>query len=122
MNTYFCCFLQFFPSPLFYTKYVKSPRPTDPLPEVFWKNCCFFPYFANALGAIDGTHIVCSPSAEEHEMAQNQKGFLSQNCLMTCSFDLKFTYVVSGWDGCTSDATMLQCWTKLLQCFAPSQR
>jgi hypothetical protein len=46
------------------------------------------------------------PSAKERDLARNRKGFMSQNCLAICSFDLHFLYFVAGWDGSTADATM----------------
>ena len=36
----------------------------------------------NALGAMDGSHINSSPAATEQLICQNQKGFVSQNCLI----------------------------------------
>ena len=31
-------------------------------------------------------------------------GLLTQNCLMACSSDLRFSYVLSGWEGSAADA------------------
>jgi hypothetical protein len=31
---------------------------------------------------------------------------LTQNCLAACSFDLRFTYVLSGWEGSAHDSTL----------------
>ena len=31
---------------------------------------------------------------------------MSQNCLVCCDFDLKFTYILSGWEGSAADATV----------------
>ena len=45
-------------------------------------------------------------SAEEHEVAWNRKGFTLQNCLVCCDFEMKFTYVLSGWEGSATDATV----------------
>jgi hypothetical protein len=88
----------------FYTKYVRLPKVSEPLAPEISCNPRFYPYFADALGALDGTHINCVPSASERDTARNRKGFLSQNCLMACSFDMCFTYVLSGWDGSAADA------------------
>ena len=55
---------------------------------------------------MDGTQINCNPSASERQSARNRKGGVTQNCLVCCSFDLQFQYILSGWDGCSSDATM----------------
>lgn len=56
------------------------------------------------MGAIDGTHIACSPSARERAAARDRKGLLTQNCLMACGFDLRFLYVLSGWEGSAADS------------------
>jgi hypothetical protein len=95
-----------FSSPPFYTKYVSLPTHDSPVPREISSNPKFFPYFANALGAVDGTHINCIPSAVNRPTARNRKGFLSQNCLMACTFDMRFVYVISGWDGSAADAAV----------------
>jgi len=82
----------------FYTKYVCLPKATDPVPPEIAENSKFYPYFENVIGALDGTHIACSPSEHDRQIARNCKGFLSQNCLIACSFDLHFLYVLSGWE------------------------
>ena len=79
---------------------------SDPVPPFIHTNPRFYPFFKDALGAIDGTHIPCTPSVEERETARDRKGGLSQNCLACCSFDLRILYFVSGWDGSAADATM----------------
>ena len=58
------------------------------------------------MGAIDGTHFNCSPSKAEQLVARNRKGGMTQNCLAVCDFDLKFKYIVSGWDGSASDSAV----------------
>lgn len=58
------------------------------------------------MGAIDGTHINCFASAEDRPAARNRKGGITQNCLAACSFDFRFLYMISGFDGSTADATM----------------
>jgi hypothetical protein len=93
-------------SPSFYNKYVHLPSNMSPVPDKIQNNPKFYPFFAGALGAMDGTHINCCPSALEHEQAQNRKGFCSQNCLACCSFDLQFLYILSGWDGSAADASV----------------
>ena len=104
---YFRRFLHVFSSYPFYNTYLKLPKPLEHCSEVIQYNPRFYPYFADTIRALDGTHIVCHATEVEREMAWNCKGFLSQNCLVACSFDLRFTYVVSSWDGCTSDSAML---------------
>ncbi|RWR86250.1 LOW QUALITY PROTEIN: putative nuclease HARBI1 [Cinnamomum micranthum f. kanehirae] len=43
---------------------------------------------------LDSTHIL-------------RHGQLSQNCLMASGFDMKFQYVLAGWEGSATDATVL---------------
>lgn len=38
---------------------------------------------------------------------RNRKGTLSQNVLAACDFDLKFTYILAGWEGSAHDARVL---------------
>ena len=62
----------------------------------------------NCVGAIDGTHIDCKPPTESREAYRNRKGLLSQNILAACSFDMKFTYILAGWEGSAHDSRVLQ--------------
>ncbi|XP_027061002.1 uncharacterized protein [Coffea arabica] len=67
----------------------------------------YYPWFKDAVGAIDGTHIpACPPSG--HQMAYtNRHGFQSQNLLAVCDFDMRFTYIYAGWEGSAHDARVL---------------
>ena len=38
---------------------------------------------------------------------RGRKAFPTQNVLAACSFDLKFTYVLPGWEGSASDSRIL---------------
>jgi hypothetical protein len=80
------------------------PDAASPTPLEITQNPKFYPYFADAIGAIDGTHIACHPSSEERHAARNRKGTLTQNCLAACSFDMSFLYMLSGWEGSAADA------------------
>ncbi|KAJ7152618.1 hypothetical protein C8R43DRAFT_827340, partial [Mycena crocata] len=57
----------------FYKRYVRLPAADDPIPEAIRSNPKWWPYFRNVLGALDGTHINCSPSAEFIHTARNRK-------------------------------------------------
>jgi hypothetical protein len=96
--------LEIFSSMPFYTEHVHLPNATDPIPPEIQNNPKHYPFFCDTIGAIDGTHIVCSPSARERAAARDRKGLLTQNCLIACSFDLLFMYVLSGWEGSAADA------------------
>jgi hypothetical protein len=90
-----------FSSPPFYSKYVHLPTST---PDKIRNNPKFWPFFKDCLGAFDGSHIHSSPPASQRAASRNRKGFISQNCLFGCSFDLKFIYSLTGWEGSATDA------------------
>ena len=66
----------------------------------------WFQFFSGCIGAIDGMHICAFVPIEEHPTMHNRKGYLSQNCLFMCDFDLLFTYAMTGWDGASADTTL----------------
>ena len=103
---YFLKMLLFFSSAPFYNDYVKLPRADAPIPPEIRNNPKFYPFFKDALGAIDGTHINCCPSAADRQAARDRKGGLTQNCLAICGFDMVFYYMFSGWEGSAADSTM----------------
>ena len=39
---------------------------------------------------------------------RERKGILKMSILVTCTFDLKFTYVLPGWEGFASDSRALE--------------
>ena len=97
----------------FYTTYVTLPNADTPPLQQIRHNTTMWPFFKNALGAIDGSHIPCAPPTIEHGSYWNQKGFMSQNCLFICSFNLQFLFGYTGWEGL---ATNGQVWLVALGC------
>ncbi|KAH0633741.1 hypothetical protein KY284_036527 [Solanum tuberosum] len=71
-------------------------------------NPFFYPWFKDCVGAIDGTHIPALIPMEEQPRYRNRKGVLSQNVLAVVDFDMKFQYVLSGWEGSASDSRVLR--------------
>ncbi|KJA13257.1 hypothetical protein HYPSUDRAFT_122442, partial [Hypholoma sublateritium FD-334 SS-4] len=57
----------------FYNKHVQLPRVGDPTPEYIRGSSKFYPFFQDAIGAMDGTHINCCPSAADRHAARNRK-------------------------------------------------
>ena len=88
----------------FYTTYVHLPADDAPVSPQIRNNPKRWPYFKDAIGAIDGSHIHAFPPSSECHLYQNRKGFVSQNCLFSCDFDLKFTFALTGWEGSVTDA------------------
>jgi len=98
--------LVFFSSPPFYADNVRLPTIDEPLSLRIAGDSKFFPFFMNCLGAMDGTHFCCNPSAAEREANHDRKGMVTQNCLAVCNFEMKFLYVFPGWEGSASDSAM----------------
>jgi hypothetical protein len=63
----------------------------------------FWPYFSGCIGAIDGSHIPAAVPSLKQAAWRNHKGFISQNILAVCNFDMEFTYVLAGWEGTAHD-------------------
>jgi hypothetical protein len=105
---YFRKIVTIFSSPPFYTAHVRQPVASDPIPPQIRGNSKFFPFFKDAVGAIDGSHIHSSPPASMREACRNRKGFISQNCLFACDFGLQFVYALTGWEGSATDARVYE--------------
>ncbi|XP_078151299.1 uncharacterized protein LOC144546633 [Carex rostrata] len=52
----------------------------------------FYPYFKDCIGAIDGTHIPITIEEKKQDPFRNRKQILSQNVMVVCDFDRRFTY------------------------------
>ena len=108
IRRYFHKMVKIFSSEPFYSKYVSFASSTIGTHSKIVNNYCFWPYFKDAIGAIDGSHIPTSPPQRDHTIYRNHKGFVSQNCLFACDFGMKFTYVLTGWEGSATDARIFQ--------------
>jgi hypothetical protein len=90
----------------FYSVFVHQPSYNNDSNDYITSNPKFSPFFDRALRAIDGTHIPTCTPAEDAAHFCNRKGFLSQNVLATGTFDMRFTYVLSGWEGSVADGRL----------------
>ncbi|GJY26317.1 putative nuclease HARBI1 [Tanacetum coccineum] len=68
----------------------------------------FYPYFKDCLGANDGTHVRVKVPSKDAPRYRGRKGYPTVNALVACTFDLKFTYVLSGWEGTASDLRIIK--------------
>ena len=66
----------------------------------------YSPFFNDCIGAVDGPHIPVSPPASERASFRDRSGNLSQNVLAVCNFDMRFTDVLSGWEGSIADSAL----------------
>ncbi|KAG6516054.1 hypothetical protein ZIOFF_026501 [Zingiber officinale] len=58
--------------------------------------------------ALDGTHIRVKVSNIDVPKYRGRKDWPATNVLAACSFDLKFTYILSGWEGTASDSRIIK--------------
>ena len=105
----------------FYSTYVYLPDANSPTSSEIWNPPKFYPFFDGALGATDGTHIICTSPNVDHDATRNCKGIPTQNCLVVCFFDLHFTYLVSGWKGSTAAFTVFNA-AHLCDFYIPEKR
>lgn len=84
---------------------IRPPLPN--VPDEIQSNPKFWPFFKDCMGALDGTHIPAVVPAAATARFRNRKGFLSQNVLGVCGFDMQFLYVLAGWEGSAHDGRVL---------------
>ncbi|KAK2644417.1 hypothetical protein Ddye_019612 [Dipteronia dyeriana] len=82
---------------------LKRPEPVDEnSTDERWR------WFKNCLGALDGTHVKVRVHISEKPKYRNRKGDISTNVLGVCSQDMKFIYVLPGWEGSAADGRVLR--------------
>ncbi|XP_058734266.1 uncharacterized protein LOC131605995 [Vicia villosa] len=87
--------------------YLKQPDGSR-IPAEILGNNRFYPYFKDCIGAIDCTHVRVKVPLAQASRYRGRKDFPTQNVLVACSFDLRFTYVFPGWEGTASDSRILK--------------
>jgi hypothetical protein len=90
----------------FYQRYVRMPHTNAATSASRLSGNKFDAFTDKCVGAIDGTHTPVCASASDRARYRNRKGYLSQNVLAACTFDLKFIYVLSGWEGSAPDSRL----------------
>ncbi|CAO2201993.1 unnamed protein product, partial [Urochloa humidicola] len=68
----------------------------------------FYPYFEGCIGALDGTHIPAFVPENIVNRFRGRKSYPTQNVLAAVDFDLRFTYVLAGWEGSAHDSVILR--------------
>lgn len=83
-------------------EFIKLPNPSvEPLDYYKWK------WFGNALGALDGCHVAVSVNSADQGRYRNRKQAISTNMLGAVDWNMKFLYVLPGWEGSVSDSRVL---------------
>ncbi|XP_052625881.1 uncharacterized protein LOC111900901 [Lactuca sativa] len=80
----------------------------DVVPREIQESRRFYPFFKDCIGAIDGTHVRVHVPNRDAPRYRGRKGYPTINVLATCTFDLKFTYVLTGWEGTASDSRIIK--------------
>nr|XP_011468510.1 PREDICTED: uncharacterized protein LOC105352652 [Fragaria vesca subsp. vesca] len=78
----------------------------EPVPENSTDNR--WKWFKNCLGALDGTHIRVKVPERDKPRYRTRKSEIATNVLGACSQDLRFIYVLPGWEGSAHDARVLK--------------
>lgn len=60
------------------------------------------------MGAIDGTHISASAPSARTTAFRDRRSDITQNVMCACNFDMRFTYVHTGWEGSANDSRVMQ--------------
>ncbi|XP_028120066.1 uncharacterized protein LOC114317529 [Camellia sinensis] len=89
--------------------YLKQPSVQMETPKEIHDNPRMWPYFKDCVGAIDGAHLHIKVSTELVARFHGRKQWPLQNVLAACTFDLRFTNVLAGWEGSASDSRILGC-------------
>lgn len=89
--------------------YVQMPPPDAPTHPFIRSNYRWWPYFADCIGAIDGTLIPASVRGTDRDLNgveawRCRKGFICQNVLAVVDFDMNFIFVHAGWEGAAHDS------------------
>ncbi|XP_071678598.1 protein ALP1-like [Lolium perenne] len=83
-----------------------KPASTNTPPKI--KNSYrWFPYFRDCIGAIDGTHVTAKVLRSMFVTFRGRKHYISQNVLAAVDFNMRFTYVLAGWEGSAHDSSIL---------------
>ncbi|CAK8568965.1 unnamed protein product [Lathyrus sativus] len=87
--------------------FLKQPDGTQVPPQIL-NSHRFYSYFKDCIGAIDCTHVRVKVPIELAPRYRGRKDYPTQNVLATYSLDLKFTYVLVGWEGTASDSRIVK--------------
>ncbi|KAL2347776.1 hypothetical protein Fmac_001776 [Flemingia macrophylla] len=88
-------------------KLLVQPSGRDVHPYIL-NNNIFYLYFKDCLGAIDGTHVRVKVPRSDAPCFRGREDWPTQSVFAACDFDMKFTYVLGGWEGTTYDSRILK--------------
>ena len=62
----------------------------------------------DCVGAIDGTLIHACINVEKQQLYRCRKGYTAQNVMAACDHDMRFVYVLAGYEGSAHDAAVFE--------------
>ncbi|XP_042027070.1 putative nuclease HARBI1 [Salvia splendens] len=65
-------------------------------------------WFTGCLGALNGTYINVRVPIADVPRYRNRKGHITTNTLVVCDPQLRFTYLLPGWEGLAADSRILR--------------
>ncbi|KAG8388324.1 hypothetical protein BUALT_Bualt02G0113700 [Buddleja alternifolia] len=79
-------------------------------PEPIEENCSSdrWKWFKGCFGALDGTYILIQVPQTDKGRYRNRKGQISVNVLAVCDTNMKYVYVLTGWEGSAVDSRVLK--------------
>uniref|UniRef100_A0A453H7V7 Uncharacterized protein n=1 Tax=Aegilops tauschii subsp. strangulata TaxID=200361 RepID=A0A453H7V7_AEGTS len=84
-------------------EFIKLPDANVQPPDDYkWK------WFGDALGALDGCHVDVSVPLAAQGRYRNRKQDITTNMLGVVDWNMKFLYVLPGWEGSASDSRVLR--------------
>jgi hypothetical protein len=81
------------------------PKDTPILDQILY-NKNYPSYFKDCVGVVDNTKILISFLVAEQVVFRDGYSNLTQNILVICNFDIKFTDLLVGWEGSTIDSIL----------------
>ncbi|CAL5405273.1 unnamed protein product [Camellia sinensis] len=84
--------------------FVIQPPNMDVIHHKIQNDRRYWPWFKDCVGAIDGTHVVVVAPEGDQMPYRGRKVHTTQNVMAACSFDMKFTFVYTGWEGSAHDS------------------
>lgn len=82
--------------------------PPNETPKHIQDSQKLYPYFKYCRGSIDGSGFHSRVDEEASLRYRSRKGYISQNVLAACDFELLFTYILSGWEGSAADSRVFE--------------
>lgn len=90
----------------FIQKHITLPNSSTRTSPLIESNMKMYPFFKDCIGAVDGTHTPVIVSPHKKAPYVDRQNNISQNVLAACTFNMKYCYVMPGWEGSASDSRL----------------